>query len=493
MRLSTRFYLRLAHSVTACLIAFAAASFLFAPAVWAGSTKCDQEITKKCPAYDGWFVGGQLGQANTNVSQSQINEAFSNTGIDATSIAVKKSNFSYGLFGGYQFNQYFALQFGFLELGDRAVTFNGATADIDAFYDAAEHVYPDTAEGFNLSAVISLPLSAQWKVSGKLGLYDWERDYQTFEAQNQMGSDAISDTDVVFGLEANYLYRRDTQLFIAADTVKLKQHRVDSFNLGVRYFFGNDAQPKATEQPTITPVEPIVEVVKAEPEPAPVPVVVEEKTLPVPQPVSIYFDINRFDFTEQAKQKIEFANNILQKEPDLIATMTGYASTHGSTEWNVQLSNWRVHEVAKSLYLKDIAANRIGMAYVGDANQDDSPQSQRVDVVFTRVDKGLTASEKVDIDFGIFSDNLNSSDKDKIRQSVEAHNIEPLAYVSVVSFAKGPGDDNGLKELAASRMSKVVAVLKAQGVKAKILSSFVLLGDEQSPPGRKVQIQYVAK
>ncbi|WP_235281965.1 Ig-like domain-containing protein [Thalassotalea sp. ND16A] len=462
----------------------------------ASSSTCGSAVSVDCSPYNGWYIGGQLGQAQTDVSQQEIDDAFNEVGIIASSVSVDDSDMSYGVFGGYQFNQYFALQLGYLDLGEREVRFTGEAHELPDFYDAAEHIYPDTGKGFNLSAIVSYPLTERWKLSGKAGLFDWQRDYDTFTNNDDVGSDDISGTDLMLGIEAGYHFRRDLQFFASYETITLKNHDVDQFSLGIRYFFGQST-PKAIPAlpkkalPVIAKVAPvIVEPVVTEPE------IVEPEVMQLvkaPEPISIYFALDKFNIDAQSHKKVKQAQNILANEPDLIAIMTGYSSTIGLPDWNYQLSNWRVHQVAKLLYLNDVRISRLSTAYQGDVTQDATPKSQRVDIIFVRVPKNLMVAEKTTINFGIFSDKLVAADVDKIKQAVAKVDLEKLNHVSVVAYAKSPGNDAGLKELASSRANKVAELLKSEGIDISITTNFILLKDNEQPQGRKVDIEFHLK
>ncbi|OUS28690.1 hypothetical protein A9Q98_07475, partial [Thalassotalea sp. 42_200_T64] len=459
----------------------------------ASSNTCGSAISGDCSAYNGWYIGGQLGQAQTDVSQQEIDDAFSEVGIIASSVSVDDSDMSYGVFGGYQFNQYFALQLGYLDLGEREVRFTGEAHELPGFYDAAEHIYPDTGKGFNLSAIVSYPITEQWKLSGKVGFFDWQRDYNTFTNNDDVGSDDISGTDLMLGVEAGYHFRRDLQFFVSYETIALKNYDVDQFSLGVRYFFGQStpkAKPVSPKKalPVIAKVAPVVvePVVKE-------PIVVEPEVIELvkaPEPISIYFALDKFNIDAPSHKKVKQARTILAEEDDLIAIMTGYSSTIGLPDWNYQLSNWRVHEVAKLLYLNDVRSSRLSTAYQGDVTQDATPKSQRVDIIFVRVPKNLTVAEKTTINFGIFSDTLITADADKIKQAVAKVDLNKLNHVSVVAYAKSPGNEAGLKELASSRANKVAQVLKSSGVDVSITTNFILLKDNEQPQGRKVKIEF---
>ena len=99
------------------------------------------------------FIGGQFGIATTEVSFSGLDALYDLAGLNASRIQVDDSGASFSLFLGYQLNSYFSLKAGYMDLGERRVWFSGKTTDIEAYYDLAVHVYPETVSGLSLSVL----------------------------------------------------------------------------------------------------------------------------------------------------------------------------------------------------------------------------------------------------------------------------------------------------------------------------------------------------
>lgn len=221
---------------------------LATPQIWAAQAQnCDNQVTDVCLAKTGWFVGGGFGLSRTDTSIDELNTAFAQTEIDANSINLDDSGNKYDVFAGFKFSQYFALSVGYTDLGDRELSFSGTTDNLAAFYDKAEDVYPDTGKGISANVLVSLPLSEKWVVTGKLGAFDWERDYNTYTQGVKVGSATVDGTELVLGAELGFHWRRNTQVFLGVETVELANHRVNSAQLGMRYFFGGYNKPRKSQ------------------------------------------------------------------------------------------------------------------------------------------------------------------------------------------------------------------------------------------------------
>jgi VCBS repeat-containing protein len=456
----------------------------------------DQYVTADCPAYTKWFIGGQLGYSNSDVSDNELNQAFMDAGAIASSIDIDDSGMAWELFGGYQFTPNWALQVGYLDLGDRSLSFQGQTSDPDAFFDAVEHIYPDSGEGFKVAVIGSLPLTEHWKVSGRLALFNWSQDYNTNSIAGT-GNDEIKGTDIQIGGEISYALRRYIQLYASYDWFEAEHHSADNLALGVRYFFGED-KPVIKKQPKIAVKAMVKTEVKAQSEPA---VKVQPKSVAkikpkavLPENISIYFPIDQYVLN--AENLIQFVDvrDILKSRDDIEITINGYASKIGNQERNHQLSIWRAHAVEKQLYLADIKLSRMNVDFHGDIEQPADPKGQRVDISF-QWSKGNDKTEaySTEIKFGMFSERVTTRDLEQINTAVDGQNLTKLHHVELISFSKPPGDRQGLIELAAKRVKKLTKLLKVRGVNVPIQLTYIMLEPNEQETERKVVIKFFNK
>ncbi len=228
--------------------------FLF-PLAHAGDQDCQGKNTnyKHCDTQIGWYIGGQLGYAQTDISQSDLDTFYDNTGFQANSIDIDDSDYAFSLMAGYQYNTYWALEGSYINLGKRSVDFSGSTEDLDAFYNNVEHIYLQSASGLSVAVVGSWPVYEDFKLSGKLGYWHWKGDYSTYDANNAVGSDTIKGNDLWFGAELNYRLNEPTQLYLSAERFNLDRDTNNVFSLGVRYYFDGSSSATVTPAPAIIP------------------------------------------------------------------------------------------------------------------------------------------------------------------------------------------------------------------------------------------------
>jgi OOP family OmpA-OmpF porin len=214
---------------------------------------------KNCDNQIGWYIGGDIGNASTDVDSGDLDRFYQDAGVNANSLSFDDSDTSYSLFAGYQFSTYLALEAGYLDLGERSVTFTGQSSDLDAFYDHAEHVYPESGDGFSMAVVGSWPLSESFKISAKLGYFDWQGKYSTYEQSNNVGNDSKSGSDIWFGGEVNYRVNDRFQAYLSAQRFELDRDDTTNITLGIRYYFGDKLAKKYPSD------KKIIEIKKAKP------------------------------------------------------------------------------------------------------------------------------------------------------------------------------------------------------------------------------------
>jgi OOP family OmpA-OmpF porin len=111
---------------------------------------------------NGYYYGGlSVGQSQANIDDERIRAGLLGAGLGTTSLSLNERGTAFKLFGGYQFNRYFALEGGYFDLGRfgyTATTFPTGTLDGQI-----------KLRGFNLDLVGTLPISERLSVIGRVG------------------------------------------------------------------------------------------------------------------------------------------------------------------------------------------------------------------------------------------------------------------------------------------------------------------------------------
>jgi len=132
----------------------------------------------------GYYYGGlSIGQSRARIDDERITAGLLGAGMRTTTMSLDESDTAFKLFGGYQFNRYFAVEGGYFDLGKFG--FTSTTLPTGSLHGQIK------LRGFNLDLVGTLPLSERLSAIGRIG------------AQVARASDSFSGTGAVQVLGPN--------------------------------------------------------------------------------------------------------------------------------------------------------------------------------------------------------------------------------------------------------------------------------------------------
>jgi OOP family OmpA-OmpF porin len=163
-----------------------------------------------------FYVGGAVGQAKEK-------DACINT------ISCSNADTGIKLFGGYQFNNYLALEGGYLDFGKATISF------------VPNSHLSFKATAFTVAAVGSLPLAHGISLLGKVGVY---RAQVKATASGMPGSVKVRNTDTAFGIGAKWDFATNFALRVeyehfkdVGDKNSIGANNVNLISLGMSYKF----------------------------------------------------------------------------------------------------------------------------------------------------------------------------------------------------------------------------------------------------------------
>jgi len=118
----------------------------------------------------GFYAGAGLGQATIEVDD---------VGFDADDTAFK-------VFGGYNFNQYFAVEVSYFDAGEPDQDFGGGTVAVGI-------------DGLNASAIGRLPLGEVFSLFGKIGFASYDAEISARVGGSTVFSESGSEDDLSYG------------------------------------------------------------------------------------------------------------------------------------------------------------------------------------------------------------------------------------------------------------------------------------------------------
>ena len=131
-----------------------------------------------------FYVGVGVGQATTNVdngyysSQAQsmwtaAGATFLNTGSGISSSTSKRRDTATRLIAGFQINPTWAIEAQYVDFGKTKVDFSGQIDGPEGVSGTGE----TKTDGFGIAGVATLPVSPNFSLIAKVGVFDWKRKF----------------------------------------------------------------------------------------------------------------------------------------------------------------------------------------------------------------------------------------------------------------------------------------------------------------------------
>lgn len=328
-------------------------------------------------AGSGWYAGGNIGHSRATIDDERITSGLRGEGLATNSIDDRDSHSGYKLFGGYQINRNFGLEFGYFDLGKFGYTAQttppgSLTGDMKV-------------TGWNADLVGTLPLTERLSALGRVGVTSI-RAKDTFSATGAArvpyanATPSERSTQVKFGVGLAYAITDALAVRLEAERYRLKdavgnRGDIDMVSVGLVYRFGGSPAPRrAAAAPAPEPVA--VRYVAPPAPPAPAPVVVA--AAPQPAPVVIrrvslsadsLFDFDRSTIKPAGRVSLDKLAADLQGVDFASVQVIGYTDRLGSTKYNNALSSRRAAAVGDYLVRSGgLAANKIVAQGAGEAS-----------------------------------------------------------------------------------------------------------------------------
>ncbi|HDR1832258.1 TPA: porin OmpA [Pasteurella multocida] len=298
-------------------------------------------VAQAAPQPNTFYVGAKAGWASFHDGLNQIEYK------SKTSFGSKRNSVTYGVFGGYQITDNFAVELGYDDFGRAKVRANSKTTA----FDAAKH----TNHGTHLSLKASYPLLDGLDVYARVGAALIRSDYKLYapliSSKRLSPHFKITQVSPVFagGLEyafipeltlrVEYQWVNNVGKFEYADG-QYADFRPDigSVTAGLSYRFGQSVY---------------------------VPEVVS-KTFTLNTDVTFGFD--KADLKPAAQNVLDGIYGEIAQLKSASVAVAGYTDRLGSDAYNLKLSQRRADTVANYLVAKGVAQNAISATGHGEAN-----------------------------------------------------------------------------------------------------------------------------
>ena len=299
----------------------------------------DQSVAPNSAA---WYFGADIGRSKARIDDQDIRAALAADGASSTVLNDRNQSTAYKVFGGYQFNDYLAIEGGYFDLGKFGYT---ATTTPPGTLNGELRF-----KGFNLDLIGMLPLTDSLSAFGRIG-FDDGRTTDQFSSTGILATrnpnPQKTEFNTKFGVGLQYRLTQALAVRLEAERYRVNdaignKGNIDAVSVGLVYRFGAPVQMHATPivRPVAAPVEPVV---------APVAAVVVPTPKPAPVVVSLsadsLFGFNKDEIKPEGKQAIDqFAQGLSGSEFSLI-TVTGHTDRIGGHAANLRLSERRAERV----------------------------------------------------------------------------------------------------------------------------------------------------
>ena len=259
-------------------------------------------------------------------------------------------SFAAGMNLGYNFNEYVAAEYGVDYLGNFTANFNKAgknTVDGDLW-------------ALTLAPKFNLPLNDSWNLFAKVGAaYMMAGDEKDFVPTGSLGAE--------YQINYNWSLRAEYQRYQDMSDDIIDDMDSDFFGIGFNYKFGSE--PVVQEE--VVETRPVTRIVEHE-YPA--------------QNATVQFGLESAEL--QDASAFNGAVELMNTYPQAQVEINGYSDTTGSEAYNQQLTEKRAQAVADHFQAEGIAADRMTVKGMGEANpvasnetREGREQNRRVEVV----------------------------------------------------------------------------------------------------------------
>jgi OOP family OmpA-OmpF porin len=324
-----------------------------------------------------WYGGFNVGQSKAKIDNARIAAQLQGAGLTVNSISNNKKDLGYKIFGGYQFNQHFALEAGYFNLGEF-----GYKANTTPTGTLTGNI---KIQGINIDVLGIIPFTEKFSAFGRIGAqYAETKDHFSstgFVPTPSNPNPSKNETNYKAGVGIQYNFTQSLGMRAEAERYRIndavgKRGDIDLISLGLVYRF--DQNKPAPVEKVATP-EPVVMAPPPPPPPvvAPAPppkVIVVMQPPPPPRKVvfsadtdaDALFDFGKYVVKPNGQRALDKFVADLQGAKYEVITITGHADRIGSKAANMRLSERRA-EAVKNYLIESagIPADKISAKGVG--------------------------------------------------------------------------------------------------------------------------------
>ncbi len=298
----------------------------------------------------GFYVGLGAGRVTADINTPSIGVGLTSGGYRYDQLSTSERDNHFKVLGGYSFNQNFALEGSYINLG--SFDFDSTTLPAATLNGKAGRI-----SGYAFDVVGTLPLTEQWSAFARLGLNNAKVNerFSGTAVRTGLVNDSQRGWNEHYGVGVRYAVNEvlslqaEVERYGLEDT-RMLQNEVETFTIGLVYRFG---APRAAA-PAPAPVA-------AAPAPAPTPAPAPAPRLPIELTLNAatLFDFDRTEIKQEGREALDKLVADMRTLDYELVLVTGHTDRIGTREYNLDLSQRRADAVKNYLVEAGIPAARI--------------------------------------------------------------------------------------------------------------------------------------
>ncbi|MBF7073394.1 porin family protein [Glaciecola sp. MH2013] len=203
-------------------------------------SRCLESKRKGDCAFEYFYFTMSAGLNTGSKSAINVEQAARDIGFEAFDIEQDDSGTPFKLAIGASITDELSLELGYTKLNEADLAFSTTTNDPERFFDVARQVRPNKVKGWTLAAVYSFYTSESWYAYARLGGYNWEGDYRSFDVfgdRELEAEDSSDGVDIFYGIGASYKFSQRFELNLEYERYNVEDNKDYILWLGLSYHF----------------------------------------------------------------------------------------------------------------------------------------------------------------------------------------------------------------------------------------------------------------
>ena len=170
-------------------------------------------ISSTVSAADNMYVNFGLGGLNVDTNEGRLLELIGDAGVNVTYVSFDTSSTTFFLRGGYEFNDYIALEGLYQDYSSTRTLLVGQVIDPDALPAILANGIPGSGDAYGASARFTLPLNKVWFIDARVGAMSWSSEkILSFPSLDREIVRENSGTDPVYGLGMRFFINHSFEI-----------------------------------------------------------------------------------------------------------------------------------------------------------------------------------------------------------------------------------------------------------------------------------------